>query len=72
MRVDLTDYAGETRYAKYASFKVDNAPAKYRLHISGFDNTGGAGDSLTGAHNNMMFSTYDSDNDVYSQSYSVR
>jgi len=31
LRVDLADFEGNTRHAKYDDFKVDSAEAKFRL-----------------------------------------
>jgi hypothetical protein len=63
LRVELTSFEGETRYAQYASFLVEGEEAGYRLNISGFSGT--AGDSLT-YHNGMKFSTVDRDQDASS------
>ena len=60
--VNLKDFADDTKYAEYSSFKVEGADKKFTLKVSGY--TGDAGDSLT-AHNNRKFSTQDSDNDTY-------
>ncbi|CAL4144104.1 unnamed protein product, partial [Meganyctiphanes norvegica] len=63
IRFDLGDWSGNTTYAKYGVFHVDDRLNRYKLTVSNY--TGNAGDSLT-YHNNMMFSTYDEDNDAYS------
>ena len=60
LRVDLFDWSGEHRYAKYANFCVAGEDDNYRLTIGQY--TGDAGDSLT-VHNNLQFSTPDRDND---------
>ena len=31
LRIDLGDFAGNTKYAEYDNFRVDSATAKYRL-----------------------------------------
>ena len=55
--------------AYYDAFTVDNASAKYRLHVSGF--TGNCGDSLT-YHNGRMFTTKDRDNGPAGYNCAVR
>ena len=61
LRIDLADYEGNYKYAYYSFFSVANKAIKYQLRISGYNGT--AGDSLTGKHNYMYFSTKDQDND---------
>ncbi|XP_034006877.1 microfibril-associated glycoprotein 4-like [Trematomus bernacchii] len=64
LRVDMEDWEGGKRYAKYSSFSIDSEVDGYRLHLGKF--TGGkAGDSLK-SHNNMKFSTFDRDQDTWS------
>ena len=65
LRIDLADYQGNYKYAKYSFFSVGNSGTNYRLNIAGY--TGTAGDSLT-YHNGMQFSTKDRDNDWHSGS----
>ena len=60
LRIDLADYQGNYKYAKYSFFSVGNSGTNYRLNVAGY--TGTAGDSLT-YHNGMQFSTKDRDND---------
>ena len=64
LRVDMEDFLGGEQFAKYSSFRVENAYSKYTLEVSGY--TGTAGDSLA-AHNSRPFSTYDQDNDAWSK-----
>ncbi|CAL4085511.1 unnamed protein product [Meganyctiphanes norvegica] len=61
IRFDLGDWSGNSSYAKYDFFHVDDRINRYKLTVRNY--TGNAGDSFT-YHNNMMFSTYDEDNDV--------
>ena len=61
LRVDLQDFSGNKRYAKYSTFNVRDSDTKYKLLVGGY--TGDAGDSLQW-HNGMKFTTSDSDNDV--------
>ena len=58
LRIDLADYEGNEKYAKYNFFKVDDAASNYVLNISGF--YGNAGDSLK-RHNGEKFATVDKD-----------
>lgn len=60
LRVDMSDFEGNSRYAKYMIFAVGNVASGYQLRISGY--SGDAGNSLE-PHNNMKFSTQDVDND---------
>lgn len=62
LRIDLTDFDGEARYALYRKFSVGDAKSKYKLLISGY--SGNAGDCLA-AHNGRLFSTLDQDNDTH-------
>ncbi|XP_056019603.1 ficolin-2-like [Ostrea edulis] len=62
LRIDLMDNAGVWKYAEYSTFTVDNEANQYRLNISGY--SGDAGDSMA-YHDGMLFSTYDRDNDLW-------
>ena len=67
LRVDLADFDGEKRYAKYTTFKILDSSRKYQLNIGGY--SGNAGDSLFNSgrsyanHNGKNFTTKDQDND---------
>ncbi|KAL4226606.1 hypothetical protein ACF0H5_014590 [Mactra antiquata] len=61
LRVELVDYQRKMKFANYDTFVIDDATAKYKLHVDGYNGT--AGDSLIFDHNGHAFSTYDSDND---------
>ena len=61
LRVDLQDFRGNKRYAKYSIFDVGDSDTKYKLLIGRY--IGDAGDSLT-QHNGMKFTTKDCDNDI--------
>ncbi|XP_055493455.1 LOW QUALITY PROTEIN: fibrinogen like 1B [Leucoraja erinacea] len=75
MKVDLTDWNGEERYATYEKFNISDEKDKYRLCFGSYIGT--AGDALSGglipweqwssSHNGMQFSTSDHDNDRYTQ-----
>ncbi|XP_070846635.1 microfibril-associated glycoprotein 4-like [Chaetodon trifascialis] len=62
--VDMEDFEGGKVFARYSSFSVDAECDGYELHVSGFSN-GGAGDGMK-RHNGRKFSTFDKDQDVWS------
>ncbi|XP_035684155.1 ficolin-2-like [Branchiostoma floridae] len=64
LRVDLEDFEGNTAYAKYNIFRVEDEVHKYRLTVEGYSGT--AGDAMNepiGPHTGMYFSTKDREND---------
>ncbi|XP_028391631.1 ficolin-2-like [Dendronephthya gigantea] len=61
LRVDLMDFKSTESFAKFETFNMTNESDKYRLTIGNY--SGDGGDSLA-VHNQMQFSTKDSDNDV--------
>ncbi|XP_065489302.1 fibrinogen-like protein 1 isoform X6 [Caloenas nicobarica] len=73
LRIDLTDFEGERRFAQYARFGVAGEEHSYEMSCGEYSGT--AGDSLTGGfhpevkwwadHRGMKFSTRDRDNDNY-------
>ncbi|XP_021141555.2 fibrinogen-like protein 1 isoform X2 [Columba livia] len=73
LRIDLTDFEGERRFAQYARFGVAGEERSYEMSCGEYSGT--AGDSLTGGfhpevkwwadHRGMKFSTRDRDNDNY-------
>ena len=69
LRIDLEDFDGARRYAKYSTFNVDDQEANYQLSVSGY--SGDAGDSLS-AHSGLPFSTRDRDNDNWGSNCAVR
>nr|XP_039259693.1 ficolin-2-like [Styela clava] len=68
LRIDLEDWDGNKKYAKYSHFKIGGRNSKYTLSVGGY--TGDAGDSLSG-HNDQRFTTKDQDNDSYSRNCAV-
>ncbi|XP_013876856.1 microfibril-associated glycoprotein 4 [Austrofundulus limnaeus] len=60
--VNVEDFEGNAKFAFYSLFKVDTEFEGYRLHVTGFNSSGGAGDSLY-HHNGRKFSTFDKDQD---------
>ena len=63
LRVDLADFDGNVRYAKYNTFRVGDSDSKFTLTVSGYSGT--AGDALA-RQNDQAFSTKDQDNDASS------
>lgn len=59
--ITLQDWEGQSGWADYSTFKVDDHKHQYTLRVSGY--TGNAGDSMS-YHNGMKFSTEDTDNDL--------
>ncbi|CAH1794435.1 unnamed protein product, partial [Owenia fusiformis] len=64
LRVELTTWDCETKYAHYSGFCIDSEAKKYKLRLSNYYGT--AGDGLMERHSGMQFSTKDRDNDNYS------
>ena len=68
LRVDMADFEGGKRYAKYSRFQVLDSSRKYQLNIGGY--SGNAGDSMASI-NGMKFSTKDQDNDTWNKNCAV-
>uniref|UniRef100_W5MP47 Fibrinogen gamma chain n=1 Tax=Lepisosteus oculatus TaxID=7918 RepID=W5MP47_LEPOC len=77
LRLEMTDWNGQTKHADYAMFKLAPEADKYRLTYAYYYG-GDAGDAFDGvdfgedpsdkfytSHNGMQFSTFDNDNDKY-------
>ncbi len=62
IRVDLSDFEDESRYAVYDSFSIADVSDNYRLTVGSYSGT--ASDSLS-LHNNYQFTTKDRDNDAW-------
>ncbi|CAC5360216.1 Fibrinogen-like protein A,Ryncolin-4,Angiopoietin-related protein 1,Ficolin-3,Ficolin-1-B,Ficolin-2,Ryncolin-1,Tenascin-R,Fibrinogen-like protein 1,Tenascin-X,Fibrinogen C domain-containing protein 1-A,Tenascin-N,Ryncolin-3,Tenascin,Fibroleukin,Fibrinogen C domain-containing protein 1,Ryncolin-2,Fibrinogen beta chain,Angiopoietin-related protein 2,Angiopoietin-2,Microfibril-associated glycoprotein 4,Ficolin-1-A,Ficolin-1,Fibrinogen C domain-containing protein 1-B,Angiopoietin-4 [Mytilus coruscus] len=60
--IELEYFHGETTFARYSSFMIDDSNSAYKLHVDGYSGT--AGDTLKVSHNGMKFSTQDRDNDL--------
>ncbi|XP_050958971.1 microfibril-associated glycoprotein 4 [Labeo rohita] len=70
LRVDVEDFEGKKAYSLYESFSVESEANGYKLRVSGFVN-GGAGDSLS-YHNGIKFSTFDKDQDGWSDNCAMK
>ncbi|XP_078578185.1 fibrinogen-like protein 1 [Branchiostoma floridae x Branchiostoma japonicum] len=70
--IELEDWGGVVKYAKYSSFSVGEASTFYRLNAAGYSGTAGDGFILSsgGSINGMGFSTRDQDHDRSSGSCS--
>jgi len=67
LRFDLQSRANLTwYYAEYSTFRVDSEQTNYTLRVSEY--SGNAGYDALSYHNNMMFTTYDRDNDPWTHS----
>ncbi|XP_066274184.1 angiopoietin-2-like [Branchiostoma lanceolatum] len=69
LRIDMSDWEGESRFAVYSTFRVAGESDGYRLTIDGY--SGDAGDTMTGSpsNNGQKFSTVDRDNDASSSDH---
>ncbi|XP_053260465.1 fibrinogen-like protein 1 isoform X3 [Podarcis raffonei] len=75
LKIDLSDFMDEQRFAQYENFKVGDEQSSYKMNCGQYSGT--AGDSLTGGfhpevkwwanHQGMKFSTKDRDNDNYEE-----
>jgi ficolin len=61
LAIDMEDWSGNKRFARYSSFKMGPETDKFRLYYQNMY-FGNAGDSLY-SHNGLPFSTFDVDND---------
>ena len=68
LRIDMM-YNGNFAFAHYDSFSVGNEKSNYVLHVAHYDGT--AGESLSGEHNGMPFSTHDRDNDNWGNNCAI-
>ncbi|GFO16816.1 fibrinogen-related protein 3.1 [Plakobranchus ocellatus] len=68
LRIDIRINNGQEVFARYPDFRIESGSNKYRLQIGSY--TGTAGDAMA-YHNSMFFSTFDRDNDQWSESCAV-
>ncbi|KAK2139451.1 hypothetical protein LSH36_1779g00002 [Paralvinella palmiformis] len=69
LRVDLTDYDGESIYAKFRKFSIGPESDNYTLHVSDYDDNSTASNYFQIYHDGCMFSTRSIDNDSSSYYY---
>ncbi|XP_035685685.1 ryncolin-1-like [Branchiostoma floridae] len=62
LRVDLEDFEGNSAYAKYSNFSVEDEGHLYRLTVEGYSGTAGDGMAV---HSAMIFSTKDDVHDIH-------
>ena len=72
LRIELEDFEGNKKYAKYSNFSISNASDFYRLSIGGYSENSTVGDDMITFHNGMQFTTKDKDNDKWSSNCAVR
>ena len=61
LAINLEDWSGNKRFARYTGFRIGPESDKYRLYFTKMY-LGNGGDSLF-SHNGLAFSTFDVDND---------
>ncbi|XP_067241654.1 angiopoietin-2a isoform X4 [Chanodichthys erythropterus] len=61
LRIDLTDWEGNTAFSKYEQFSLDGEKQNYRIHLSSYSGTAGRTSSM--GQPGSDFSTKDVDND---------
>ncbi|KAG0715422.1 Ficolin-2 [Chionoecetes opilio] len=75
LRIDLADYEGGERWAKYSFFNIGSDETKYRLSVGSVPNGSvvhwHAGDAMQPQHSGDNFSTHDQDNDTYGNNCAV-
>ncbi|XP_065839526.1 microfibril-associated glycoprotein 4-like [Oscarella lobularis] len=67
LRIDMSDFDGNSRYAEYRTFEVGNEASGYVLDVVSY--SGNAGDSFS-QQRGMKFSTRDKDQDTWGKSCS--
>ena len=63
LKIDMMNATKNKKSVRYADFHITNAASKYTLHVNGFNST--LADALK-RHNRHRFSTFDLDNDSFS------
>jgi len=66
LRVELTDFQGKQYIAAYDNFKVGSRDENYKLHVSGYDQIQSTLQDSLQVQNGSPFSTWDRDNDGWS------
>ncbi|XP_056001686.1 techylectin-5A-like [Ostrea edulis] len=67
LRIDMSDFNGEKRYALYKGFSIRDEDHGYALHVEDYDGT--AGDSLLRRHSGSQFYTKDHDSNSCANTY---
>eukprot|EP00095_Tigriopus_kingsejongensis_P011656 maker-scaffold573_size133556-snap-gene-0.13 protein:Tk11656 transcript:maker-scaffold573_size133556-snap-gene-0.13-mRNA-1 annotation:"hypothetical protein DAPPUDRAFT_195986" len=70
LAIDLEDWSGNQRFARYRSFRLGDEADSFKMYHQNLF-YGNAGDSLF-SHNGMAFSTFDVDNDQRDGEFSER
>ncbi|XP_038110991.1 microfibril-associated glycoprotein 4 isoform X2 [Culex quinquefasciatus] len=70
LHVIIEDWEGHRTVARYSAFLVAGPEEKYTLKSLGTF-SGNAGDAMTSHHLGMKFSTFDNDNDLWSENCAV-
>lgn len=70
LAIDLEDWSGNQRFARYRSFRLGDEADSFRMYHQNLF-YGNAGDSLF-SHNGLAFSTFDVDNDQRDGEFSER
>ncbi|XP_028403352.1 microfibril-associated glycoprotein 4-like [Dendronephthya gigantea] len=70
LRIELEDFSGNTRFAQYTNVSISNESDKYRINLGVY--SGNAGGNALRLHENMAFTTKDSDNDLFNENCAVK
>merc|ERR1719427_267210 len=65
LRIEMSSFDGRKKYAEYKRFRIDDSSQNYKLSFKEGSYSGDAGDSLYW-NNGREFSTFDRDNDAWS------
>jgi len=64
LRVEISSFDGETKYAKYTEFRIADATENYKISFNGGVHDGSMFRDSLSSSNGMEFSTFDKDNDA--------
>nr|XP_006824888.1 PREDICTED: fibrinogen-like protein 1-like [Saccoglossus kowalevskii] len=65
LRIDLEKFDGNTSYAEYDTFWIENENNNYTLHLGQYSGTAGDAMRIYKNLDGQPFSTYDRDNDIF-------
>jgi len=71
LRIDLQANNDTWYYAEYSSIVVMNEASNYQLRVSGYSGNVGHDAIAVGGQTEMMFTTYDRDNDLWADNCAV-